>query len=95
MYTNPEIFLISLFTQATLYGLYVATLIHSLRWLIYADDGWKQRDGVNKLMLIATVVIFLLSTVNLAMFLPLQFCFMGALTNLTTVEVINVRRYRG
>ena len=95
MYTAPEISLIALFTQATLYGHYVTTLIHCLRWLIYSDDGWKQRDRVNKLMLIATVVIFLLSTVNLAIFLPLQFYTMGALLNLTTIGIINVRRYHG
>ena len=94
-HTHPELSLIALFTQATLYGLYVATLIHCLRWLIYTDDGWKQRDGVNKLMLITTVVIFLLSTVNLAISLPFQFYVMGAFTNLATIGFINVRRYHG
>ena len=44
--------LFGLFTQAALYGIYVATLIHCLRWLVYTDEGWKQRDRVNKLMLI-------------------------------------------
>ena len=95
MYTIPEISLIGLFTQATLYGLYVATLIHCLRWLIYTDDGWKQRDRVNKLMLITAVVIFLLSTVNLAMSLPLQIYTMGSLASLTAIGVITVRRYHG
>src|ERR1700759_2196011 len=70
--------LLVLFMQAALYGLYVATLIHCLRWLVYTDDGWKQRDGVNKFMLITTILIFLLSTVNLFLLLPLQLYIMGA-----------------
>ena len=95
MYTPQEILLIALFTQATLYGLYVATLIDCLRWLIFTDDGWKQRDRVNKLMLITTVVIFLLSTVNLAIVLPNQFYIMGASSSATAIAVITVRRYHG
>ena len=96
MYTLPEITLISLFTQATLYGLYVATLIHCLRWLIYTDDGWKQRDRVNKLMLITTILIFLLSTANLALLLPFQLDIIED-PNIwsATEEVISVCKYDG
>ena len=74
----PEtVLLFALFTQAALYGLYVATLIHCLRWLVYTDEGWKRRDRVNKLMLTTTIIIFLCSTVNLVILVPDQFFLMG------------------
>ena len=82
--------LIQLFIQAALYGLYVATLIHCLRWLVYTDDGWKQRDGVNKLMLITTILIFLVSTVNLFLRLPFQFFMEGSNICSMAEEVIYV-----
>ena len=69
--------LFALFTQAALYGLYLATLIDCLRWLVYTDEGWKQRDRTNKLMLTTSIIIFLCSTVNLALFAPNQFLLMG------------------
>jgi len=73
MFPTPEITFITLFTQAVLYGVYVATLIHCLRWLIYTDEGWKLRDRINGFMLITTILIFSLSTTNLFVQLPLQF----------------------
>jgi hypothetical protein len=88
--------LIDLFIEAALYGLYVATVIHCLRWLLYADDSWKLRDGVNKLMLITTILIFLLITVNI--FLELQrHLFYTGNSNLWSVaeEVITVCKYHG
>jgi hypothetical protein len=65
-------------TQAGLYGFYVATLIHCLRWLVYTNDGWKLRDRIdNKPILITTIVIFLLSTVNLVLTLPIELYTLG------------------
>ena len=61
--------LVGLFLQALLYGFYLATLFHCLRWLVYTDDGWKLRAGskINKLMLVVTVLLFFLSTINLGL----------------------------
>jgi hypothetical protein len=78
MYPASVVSLIALFTEAAFYGLYVASLIHCLRWLVFTDDGWKQRDRINKLMLITTILIFLLSTLNLAFTLPFQLYLLGA-----------------
>ena len=69
--------IIGLFTQAVLYGFYVATLILCLRWLVYTDGGWKQRDRVNKLMLITTILLFICLTVDLVLSLPDQLYLMG------------------
>ena len=89
--------LIGLFTQAVLYGLYVASLIHCLRWLVYTDEGWKQRDRVNKLMLTTTIIIFLCSTVNLVITLSNQPYYMGHPwgPNLLSMFIIEVCIYHG
>jgi hypothetical protein len=90
--------LIEVFTQAVLYGLYVATLIHCLRWLVYTNDGWKLRDRVdNKPILITIVVIFLCLTVNLVLMLLIQLYFLGDfgdrhsnILNVMALDVISV-----
>src|ERR1700760_927783 len=88
--------LLGLFVQAALYGLYVATLIHCLRWLLYTDNGWKLRDGVNKLMLITTILIFLLTTVNLSLQLRFQLSAVGSPNAWSVAEqVITVCKYHG
>ena len=92
----PEtVLLFALFTQAALYGLYVATLIHCLRWLVYTDEGWKRRDRVNKLMLTATIIIFLCSTVNLVLTVPSQFLFMGDSGGPDFLNLLEVCKYHG
>jgi hypothetical protein len=88
--------LTKLFTQAAFYGFYVATLIHCIRWLAYKNEGWKLRDRIdNKLMLITTLLIFLISTVNLVLMLPTQLVFLGDIDSNTPVDVIYVCEYRG
>src|ERR1700759_655198 len=87
--------LTTLFTQAVFYGLYVVTLIHCLRWLVYTDDGWEQWNRINKLMLITTVLIFLLSTVNLVLLLPFQFFVDDSNVWSVAEEVLSVCGYRG
>jgi hypothetical protein len=63
---NPEqAYTIAVTIQALLYGLYVATLAHCLRWLLFDDDGWSHRKDINWRMLIITVIIFLFSTASL------------------------------
>ena len=95
--------LIQLFMQAALYGLYVATLIHCLRWLVYTNDGWKLRDRVsNKLILITTILIFLFSTGNLVLMLPIPLFFIGDfgdrgsnILSMVPVAAIAVCKYHG
>ena len=99
MFRHPSVVeLIELFTQAAFYGLYGATLIHCLRWLIFADDGWKMRDRVDKLVLITTILVFLFSTVNLLLSLPLELYLLGDSggSNTASVAVIGlVCKYHG
>lgn len=63
------------FVQAILYGFFVATWIYSLRWLIFEDKRWKLRSraNVNWLILTVTVLIFVLSTVDLGLTLRTTF----------------------
>ena len=62
-----EALIIGAMIHALLYGLYIATLSHCLRWLLYDDEGWSPRKRVSWAMLTVTVVIFLLSTGSLVM----------------------------
>jgi hypothetical protein len=55
--------LIELFIQAILFGLYLATLVHYFRWLMFADEGWKYREKINKPMLVVSTLLFVLTTV--------------------------------
>ena len=64
-----EQYLRGMFIQAMMYGVYLATFAHCLRWLIYQDEGWKlrPREGLNWPMLTATISIFILSTADLSL----------------------------
>jgi hypothetical protein len=62
---------IALFVQTLMYGLYITTLAHGLRWLLYDDKGWKLREKFNWAMVTITVFVFMLFTTSLA--LTLQF----------------------
>jgi hypothetical protein len=89
--------LTAMFTLAVLYGFYVATLIHCLRWLAYTNDGWKLRDRVdNKLILITTILIFSLSTVYFVLMLPIELSRLGHFSNHSqVVNVLYVCKYHG
>jgi len=71
--TDEQAGIIAATIQALLYGLYLATLAHCLRWLLFDDDGWSHRNAkdINWRMLIITVVIFLFSTASLFLGLTL------------------------
>ncbi|KAM6499797.1 hypothetical protein JOM56_005305 [Amanita muscaria] len=65
MLTEGQVYFVTVFTQALLYGIYLATLISCFRWLVFTDEGWKPRQKINMVMTFATIFIFLMSTVNL------------------------------
>jgi hypothetical protein len=54
-----------LIVQAIFYGLYFATFVHGVRWLIFDDEGWSFRENINSSMLAVSIIIFLLSTASL------------------------------
>ncbi|PPQ91765.1 hypothetical protein CVT25_000590 [Psilocybe cyanescens] len=54
----------ALFVSALFYGLYLTTLFHCLRWLIFTDDGWKVRKRISWTLLTVTIAIWALSTIS-------------------------------
>ncbi|KAM6499532.1 hypothetical protein JOM56_005040 [Amanita muscaria] len=64
-------FVIALFVQTLMYGLYVTTLVHCLRWLFYDDKGWKLREKINWAMATITVLVFMFFTIDLALTLQI------------------------
>ena len=54
-----------LFPQSVLYGLYVGTSVHCVRWLLFDDGDWNVRKKINWTMLTTAIVLFILLTVNL------------------------------
>jgi len=62
---------IATFVQAVLYGLYIATLAHCLRWVMYDDEGWKLRKVINWSLVGLTMLVFALSTADLGILLQI------------------------
>ncbi|KIL66578.1 hypothetical protein M378DRAFT_369503 [Amanita muscaria Koide BX008] len=75
MVSTNQAWIIATSVQAILYGLYLATFGHSVRWLLYDDDGWKLRrpEKINSLMLSLTMTIFIFSTLDLGISLRMAF----------------------
>ena len=59
------------FVQAILFGLYLASLAHCLRWQLVNDEGWRLRTKINWAMLIIAILLFLVLTIDLAIRLHL------------------------
>ncbi len=57
-----EVAFIPLFSQAVLYGLYLPTFVHSLRWLLFDDEGLDVRKKISWQMLSITIIFFLFMT---------------------------------
>lgn len=60
--------IVALFVQSIMYGLYVASTGHVLRWLLFDGEGWRLRpvrDRPMFLMLSMSILLFLLSTADL------------------------------
>ncbi|TFK32657.1 hypothetical protein BDQ12DRAFT_670882 [Crucibulum laeve] len=72
MATNtPEQNVLAIFVEAILYGLYLATLLHCLRWILYENEGWKikKRASIQWTMFTSTTTIFVCSFVSLILHL--------------------------
>ena len=72
MSTFIEESIIPLFTQAIMYGLYVGTSVHCLRWLLFDDTDWNVRKKINWPMLTIAILLFILMTINLWAMLQLM-----------------------
>jgi hypothetical protein len=42
-------------------GFYLATLVFTIRWLVFSDEGWKQRRIISWPMVFVTAFIFALT----------------------------------
>ena len=49
------------------FGFYLTTLFHCLRWLVFADEGWKIRNKISWTMLTITLTICILGTITRAL----------------------------
>lgn len=58
--------IVNSFVQALVYGAYIITLVHCLRWIMYNDEGWSRRKKMDMTMLIVSIAVFLLQTAGLA-----------------------------
>src|SRR6266478_6529144 len=73
-----EGFVVQGYVQSVLFGLYVATLAHCLRWILYADEGWKIRNQINWPMFGAVILVFVFTLADLTSTL---WCSTGLIVN--------------
>ena len=66
-----QLYIYTTFVQTLLYGIYVTTLVHCLRWLLLDDEGWTLRRRMSWFILIISILLFLFSTADLALSLKL------------------------
>ncbi|KIL60222.1 hypothetical protein M378DRAFT_130805 [Amanita muscaria Koide BX008] len=75
MISITESFVTALLVKTSFYGLYIATFGVYLRWLLFADEGWKLRKPLDWPMLIVAILIFTSSTMWLGAFARLTMGF--------------------
>ncbi|KAM6499792.1 hypothetical protein JOM56_005300 [Amanita muscaria] len=103
MVSITESFVTSLLVQTSFYGLYMATFGVCLRWLLFADEGWRLRKPLDWPMLVATIIIFASYTILLGAdawltmesvkgfgFIPYYTYVLGALTIAATAAIVLV-----
>ena len=57
----------ALFVEAVFYGVYLSTLLHCLRLLVYAHDEWKPLQLINWPLLALALAIWATSSLDLAL----------------------------
>ncbi|KAF9450645.1 hypothetical protein P691DRAFT_809928 [Macrolepiota fuliginosa MF-IS2] len=55
--TSPDNEVACAFTAALAFGVYLATLAFTFRWLLFADEGWKRRKIISWPMVSMTIFI--------------------------------------
>ncbi|KIL64671.1 hypothetical protein M378DRAFT_570650 [Amanita muscaria Koide BX008] len=50
------------YLPAIFFGLYSASFIHCVRWLMFEDEGWRIRKKIHWWLVTATLLVFFLST---------------------------------
>jgi hypothetical protein len=85
--------IIVLIVQSIPYRLYSATFVRCARWLIFDDDGWNllHLQMMNWLMILMATLIFIFSTADLGVSVPLMLDVMGySLPSHLMLNVVNV-----
>jgi hypothetical protein len=84
----------NLLIKAILYGVYLVTLLHCLRWLVFDDEGWHVRRRIKWTFLIISMFIFLLATtdVGISLWMILGPAANTDQPNLFEFRAIDVRR---
>ena len=57
----------ALIVRSVVYGLYIASLVHCLRWLLFKDEEKKFRDDIDWRLVSISVFIFFFITTALGM----------------------------
>ncbi|KAF9451089.1 hypothetical protein P691DRAFT_663922 [Macrolepiota fuliginosa MF-IS2] len=55
------------FTSALMLGVYLITFAFTVRWLLFADEGWKRRRDVSWPMIFTTIFMFVIITAHTAL----------------------------
>ena len=91
-------YIIATTLQALLIGVYFASFLLCLRWLIFSDDGGSLRKVIHRPFLIITIILFVFSVTDLGLCLQTLFLVsQGASTTtsaVNTLMVFNVRSPR-
>lgn len=61
--TSPDKSVVFAFTAALGLGFYLITFIFAIRWLLFADEGWRLRKVVNRPTVFVTLFTFVLTMV--------------------------------
>ncbi|KIJ41913.1 hypothetical protein M422DRAFT_780142 [Sphaerobolus stellatus SS14] len=69
MTLSPDKVLAEAWVDALFLGIYLTTFVRCLRWLVWADEGWKLRKKINWTMLIITLLISGCIFTNMVVFL--------------------------
>ncbi len=64
MLSFVEVHIIAMTTQALLTGVYFASFLLCLRWLIFSDDGETLRKPIHRPFLIITIFLFTCSVIG-------------------------------
>ncbi|KDR74688.1 hypothetical protein GALMADRAFT_1334029 [Galerina marginata CBS 339.88] len=57
----------ALFVGSLAHGVYLSTFAICIRWLLFADEGWKFRKRIDWTMLSAMLALFVLSSTHIAL----------------------------
>ncbi len=64
---SDDDWIVSVLVAGSATGVYLCTLAFCLRWLLFADQGWRIRKGINWILLTASLALFLLSSTHIIM----------------------------